>query len=258
MGLADLFKNLEDKFKPEPAVIKDNSEKIMFVGEIHGDLSTVNFIRENLGKYDKIICLGDYIDRGNQDIEVSEEIARLKLDNDNLVLLPGNHDACKDVSPKDWRDKLLRRFFSKGWDINDAYLKAFLAAPIAYRNTRYSVIALHGFIPVMKNGNYDIKTWKKANENLGSTEYQILWNDPELTGYGPGISERGDGIFVVSNKDTLAFMKRNRLKIIVRSHQPEINRIFNLEDRTVVNISSASYYGGKYVYVLPENKIIKI
>jgi predicted phosphodiesterase len=258
MDLAELFKNLEDKFKPELAVLKDNSEKIMFVGDIHGDLSTVRYIEENLGKYDKIICLGDYIDRGALDIEVSEEIARLKLDNDNLILLPGNHDACKEVYPKDWRDKLLRRFFSKGWDINDAYLKAFLAAPIAYRNTRYRVLALHGFIPVMKNNNYDIKTWNKANENLGSTEYQILWNDPELTGDCPGNNERGDGIFVVSNKDTLAFMKRNRLKIIVRSHKPEINRIFKLEDRIVVNIGSASYYGDKYVYLLPENKIKKI
>lgn len=281
--MINLFGELKEKFKLEPAVIEDNSKDILFIGDIHGDLDTIDTIKENLNEYDKIVCLGDYVDRGVQDTEVSQEIAKLKLKANNLVLLAGNHDACSEVSPRDWKDRLENKFgLKKAEEIENAYVRTFQEAPIAYINPRYKLLAIHGFIPLEKE-YWKVSEWEKVNstenkqrkidEKLSEkyfdaipahdrktpAEYQIIWNDPELTGHEPGRNERGYGIFIISNKDTSEFMKENNLDRIVRSHEPRINKIFKLEDKEIINIGSTKAYRTEPAsYVLPDAKIYPI
>jgi serine/threonine protein phosphatase 1 len=70
------------------------------VADIHGEydklmacLQAVNFDYE----YDRLIQLGDVVDRGPKSYEVVEELLKIK----NLVAIRGNHDAT-------WRDALLK------------------------------------------------------------------------------------------------------------------------------------------------------
>lgn len=304
MELINLFGELKEKFKLEPAVIEDNSKDILFIGDIHGDLDTIDTIKENLNQYDKIVCLGDYVDRGVQDTKVSQEIAKLKLENDNLILLAGNHDACFEISPRDWKDRLEDKFgLKKAEEIENAYVRTFQEAPIAYINPKYKLLAIHGFIPLEKE-YWSIKEWQKAKAEktleieLKEPAHQIVWNDPELTGqksWNRGVPDyafkkgydidgfyvgensqsaltekdweriifgnrRGSNTYVVPNELTLAFMQRNSLNTIIRSHQPQINDIFKLEKgKKIVNIGSTKAYRTQSAsYVLPDDKIYPI
>jgi len=249
--MVEIFTSLEDIFKTEPIIIEDDSKKIMFVGDIHGDTETLNYVEERIEQFDRIVFLGDYIDRGVDDIVASYRIAELKLENKRVILLTGNHD-CEEVWPRDWIDRLNSTFeFDEAKKISRAYLRAFQNAPIAYLNKHYGLLAVHGFIPKDK---HNIKEWEKA-------ENEVIWNDPNIIGgeFQDEDSEnkRGWGIYTIGKKTVLAFMNQNNLKRIVRSHQPKINKQYELGlGNEVINLGSSGYYKTRGFYVLPDDKIV--
>lgn len=73
--------------------------KTIVIGDIHGcydELKTLLFNLEVNGEYkketDKLIFLGDYIDRGKNSRLVIEFIRNLQKDNENVIALKGNHE----------------------------------------------------------------------------------------------------------------------------------------------------------------------
>ncbi|MDD5182221.1 MAG: metallophosphoesterase family protein [Candidatus Nanoarchaeia archaeon] len=249
--MVETFKKLEDMFKDEPTIVEDNSKKILFVGDVHGDILTMSYVSQKLYEFDKVVFLGDYIDRGIDDIEVSRQIAELKIENENVVLLAGNHD-CESIWPRDWIGRLNEAFGADdAKKISRTYMHAFQNAPIAYLNRQYKILGVHGFIPKDK---HNIQNWEKS-------EYAVLWNDPNVIGgkflEEDSRSERGDKCYRIGEKTVLDFMRQNNLNKIVRSHEPRTNAKFLLEHgKVVINIGSSSYYKTRGFYVLPADKIV--
>lgn len=247
-------------FKKEPAVVKDNLEKLLFIGDIHGDLDTVNIVKSGLDKYEKVIFLGDYVHRGPQEIEVAKEITNLKLKNkEKIILLPGNHET--DTVIGSLERSLINSGIPNPIKTYTAYLDAFENAPIAYYNSKYKLLAIHGFIPLGIGQNF--KKWKKIvdEKNLGinSASYQILWNDPYLSSNTTYKNFRGEGIKDVGKIDTLNFMNKNNIDIIIRAHEPypEIVGIKRIDGKFVVTLGSCKpVYDIRKFYVLPEGKIV--
>jgi serine/threonine protein phosphatase 1 len=71
------------------------SGKIFAIGDIHGSFHKLEKLLEKLPiekEKDKLIFMGDYINRGNQVKEVLNFIAKLKDDDYNLIPLMGNHE----------------------------------------------------------------------------------------------------------------------------------------------------------------------
>jgi protein phosphatase len=242
-----LIKKMKEKFDAEPAVIYDDANKLLFVGDVHGDLDTIEYVKKAVENYDRVIFLGDFVDRGEKQVEVVEEIARLKIESEKIVLLAGNHDAYIDVWPRDFPQKLKENF--NNWSkIEHAYVLAFQSAPIAYLNKKHKLLAVHGCIPIEEK-YWDLNLWKKVKDNR--IAYQILWNDPEITFAG----WRGPGTWMVPNEKLVNFLEQNDLKALIRSHQPRINEVFNLDDKKLVNIGSSYVYGIKAVLEMPGFKL---
>lgn len=69
---------------------------IFVVPDIHGEyeklLKLMNRIHKERKPEDRIVFLGDYIDRGMKSKEVINYIFDLKLNDDNVITLLGNHD----------------------------------------------------------------------------------------------------------------------------------------------------------------------
>ena len=68
--------------------------KTIIIGDIHGCIEELKELL-TLVKYkedDKLILLGDYIDRGPSSLKVLEYLKELKENNSNVYLLLGNHD----------------------------------------------------------------------------------------------------------------------------------------------------------------------
>ena len=72
------------------------SKRLFAIGDIHGCFDSLKELVENkiqLQKNDKLILLGDYIDRGDKSKEVVDFIIKLQEEGYDLVPLLGNHEA---------------------------------------------------------------------------------------------------------------------------------------------------------------------
>lgn len=91
-----LLPKIDSIFEPEPAVLRIDTEPIMLIGDIHGDLQALNFLirmREGIN-CKNILFLGDYVDRGLQGTEVLLRLFQLKIeDPEHVFLLRGNHES---------------------------------------------------------------------------------------------------------------------------------------------------------------------
>lgn len=71
-------------------------KRLLAIGDIHGCFNTFRVLLEQkikIQKGDKIILLGDYIDRGDQSKEVFDYIINLNVNGYDVVTLMGNHEA---------------------------------------------------------------------------------------------------------------------------------------------------------------------
>jgi serine/threonine protein phosphatase 1 len=71
-------------------------KRLFAIGDIHGCYEPLRELIEHkieIKKTDKLILLGDYIDRGNQSREVIDYIVELKKKDFDIVALIGNHES---------------------------------------------------------------------------------------------------------------------------------------------------------------------
>ncbi|TAJ09429.1 serine/threonine protein phosphatase [Marinilabiliaceae bacterium JC017] len=91
--------------------------RLLAIGDIHGCFKPFRIMVEEeirLSKTDKLILLGDYIDRGQQSKEVVDYIMRLMGDGYDIVALRGNHE---DMFLKG----LVEDYYLFNWLMNGGY-----------------------------------------------------------------------------------------------------------------------------------------
>ncbi|MFN3268297.1 MAG: metallophosphoesterase family protein [Zestosphaera sp.] len=214
-----------------PIVTKESGKTFFIVGDIHGDLETlkriltklnINLVRDGLVE---LVFLGDYVDRGSHQLECL--LAALLLKNefpDSVTLLRGNHEPPPHLipSPHDFPQVLKTTYgYVKGAELYRDFMELFSNMPLVLY-VRNSFIALHGGLPTL-NYNTEITL---AEYFLGSNDYErtklleeILWNDPVDLNIGRIPSPRGAG-YLFGVPVTQWFLKRFRVKLVVRGHEP--------------------------------------
>ncbi|KAA2301020.1 serine/threonine protein phosphatase, partial [Clostridioides difficile] len=68
--------------------------RTIMISDIHGYIDPFNQLLDDINynsKYDQLILLGDYVDRGPNSKEVVKEVIRLVKEN-HAIALRGNHD----------------------------------------------------------------------------------------------------------------------------------------------------------------------
>ncbi|GAI58234.1 unnamed protein product, partial [marine sediment metagenome] len=146
--------------------IKD-AKKVIFVGDTHGDLeASQKVIKDYLKSGNKIVFLGDYVDRGPKSKENLDFLLEAKVKNPKQIyLLQGNHEGHHIVkfSPADFWESLNKTEYK----IYSSIVEKFPLTAVTD-----DIIALHGVLP-------DVKNLTEINKiNLGSKEWrQITWGD---------------------------------------------------------------------------------
>ena len=72
------------------------SERLLAIGDIHGCMDPFRELVEKkirIRKSDRIVLLGDYIDRGYQSREVIDYIIDLQKQGFDIIPLMGNHES---------------------------------------------------------------------------------------------------------------------------------------------------------------------
>jgi len=241
------FEKIKELFKKEPKLIEiKKAKKIIFVGDIHGDLeASQKVIKDYLKKENKIVFLGDYVDRGPYSQENLDFLLETKLKNPNQIyLLQGNHEGhhILKFSPAEFWESLPEVDYKKYISIVEKFPLVVIAK---------DVIALHGVPP-------DVKSLEEINQiKIGGNMWrQITWGDfseekGEYLGTYPftGRPQFGKDYF-------FKLMKRFHKKVLIRSHQPDAP-LFMFDDRCLTIFTSSAYARERTITIADLKKEIK-
>jgi predicted phosphodiesterase len=223
-----------------------NAKRVIFVGDTHGDLEASRKVIKNyLKEGNKIVFLGDYVDRG----PLSKENLDFLLDQrkkypNQIYLLQGNHEGHRILkfSPAEFWEGLANEEYQKYSQIVESFPLA-----VVVRN----IIALHGALPKIERLE-DFEKIKIGDENW----LRICWgdfsNEPgEELGIDPftGRPQFGRNYF-------FRLMEKFQKKVLIRSHDPKAS-LSMFDDRCLTIFTSSAYKVERIIAVLDFQKQIK-
>jgi len=208
-------------------VVLPRRGRLVVVGDLHGDLSSLQLILERSGfledmeasKPTSIVFLGDYVDRGVESPETLYCVLKLKLKfRSHVILLRGNHEGPEDLPcyPHDFPSYLVAKYGPRAATVYKSARAVFDSMYLACV-VEGGYLMLHGGIPIQARSLDDIAAAEKTHPEKRFLE-EILWNDPidEPRNYP---SPRGAG-FLFGVHVTKAFLEGNGLKTLIRAHEP--------------------------------------
>lgn len=259
------------KVMKEDAMSINIDGDVIVVGDTHSDVGAaafglekfINAIKE--GKKVSLLCLGDYVDRGNQapggpnGIKNVMLLFKLKtLFPDKVVLLRGNHedncmgeyygflDECKKIYGMNEGEFTLdqpKMVFDK---INETFNYLSLVAVLNKK-----VVCVHGgLFPEWKSLSQINELQKpfSADDCFGKNllTNSILWGDPSNDVKNWDINEaRGGDSYLFGEEAVNEFFQTNDLECLIRAHEMAPNGVgypFGEENKSVITVFSAPNY----------------
>jgi len=198
--------------------ITSSSGQLVVIGDIHGDYDAIGSILAGPApaalERGALVFLGDYVDRGPDQVEALAVVLSLKLEYpQSVVVLRGNHEPPPWLMPvpHDYPDVLASRFGDRSAALHGLSMDLFQRLPHAAVSGN-GVFMVHGGPPSEPRRLDEIE--RPGREDLED----MLWGDPTpLPGSAP--SPRGAG-HLYGPDVTARFLSENGLSAIVRSHEP--------------------------------------
>jgi len=240
----EILVSLSDVLKSEEKFLELKDANAVFIGDIHGDFSTLKRILKEVHGHGTLIVLGDYVDRGPQQIEVLLTLALLKLSEPkDVILLRGNHEPPEGLMPypHDFPE-VLRGLYGYEWGEKLYRLSFLVFQHMPYTVKIGSFLALHGGLPVYAE-------FKKVPDP--DLLEEVLWNDPIEAEEEAFPSPRGAG-YLFGPSITMKWAKKLGFKRLVRGHEPCNGYRFNHDGMVVTLFSRLGppYYNSKAAVAL--------
>lgn len=210
-----------------------NFENLVIVSDLHGDsnslfriLSEIDYEQFLSNPMNKLVFLGDYVDRGSDSISIMYSICHLKSTYpDSVVLMRGNHEAPAEFpfSPHDFPYEIEDRFGNSWKEIYGKLLAMFTELTLATLVER-KLLLVHGGLPtedtVPANFRESIALAQKNHVKSRVFE-ELLWNDPRQIDdiQSQERSRRGFGWYF-GPEMTRKWLQASGAKVIVRGHEP--------------------------------------
>ncbi len=255
---------IESLLKSENQLLSVEGDRIVVVGDLHGDYTS---LRSILSRYRppewKILFLGDYVDRGEYQIETLTRVLMLKLEYpEHVYMLRGNHESPFMNLEYGFIYELQSKLEDKSYLIYMTILKS------VYCNLPYAalvnneIFAVHGGLARGLSKPEEVKQVPKCDEQpKDPIAFQLLWNDPsdDVQGFVPnylrgGCLEGGICIYLWGPDITEEFLTRNSLKTIIRAHEYTSRGYKWNHNQKVLTIFSSK--AGPYSFVEPKIAII--
>jgi serine/threonine-protein phosphatase PP1 catalytic subunit len=234
-------------FSKEPNVLNLDAPIYLF-GDIHGQFQDlIRFLRiTGLPPKKKILFMGDYVDRGNNSIEVVALIFAMKiLYPKHVYVLRGNHE-CSNVNMnygfyQECKDRFsdVLETDNPFYSINNALMSLPLTAIIGGR-----IFCVHGGLsPNLKfvSDINKINRFQKIPDK--GLLADLLWSDPKSTDKDWVLNDRGISYYY-NEKAIDKFLMDNNLDLICRAHQMVVDGYHFFNNNRLVTIFSAPNYCG--------------
>ena len=238
--LVDMFR---DFYKPQQNIVKIPDERLVFIGDLHGDIGSAKRVQEYLenAKDYTFVFLGDYVDRGPAQIETMNLVMALALQYPKRVLLlRGNHESKDTCSYYGFYTEVTRNYSDA---VFKTYLEAFKVLPLAAMSED-GVYACHGGVP---RGVTDIQQIEEIDRFTVNFENQIalemMWNDPKDAEFEFSHSVRGGGIRFFGSLAFERFIKTLGIRIFFRAHEVFPDGIQSFFNGRLYSVFSTSYGG---------------
>eukprot|EP01064_Diplonema_japonicum_P031607 TRINITY_DN570_c3_g1_i1.p1 TRINITY_DN570_c3_g1~~TRINITY_DN570_c3_g1_i1.p1 ORF type:complete len:1020 (+),score=111.06 TRINITY_DN570_c3_g1_i1:71-3130(+) len=235
------------------------------VGDLHGQLADLLRILREFGLPDKnrhYVFNGDFVDRGPKGCEVSCLILTLLLAYPEQVFMNrGNHEDEPMCENYEFMEEVLNKYSSTNYQ---RFLRVFRAIPLC-TIVHDEVFVVHGGVPRDPvtlgeinscNRFRDIPMVSNKAETYTTIDKRMIadmtWSDPveddPFEGFPKGKTymhnmDRGNGIWY-KKEHTESFLRRNALRLLIRSHEAPDPGFALHHDSMAVTIFSASYYAG--------------
>ena len=207
-------------FQNEPNILYLEAPINIF-GDIHGQFSDlIHFLEmSGLPPINKFLFMGDYVDRGNNSIEVCMLLFALKLMYpSSIYLLRGNHE-CPEVNKLyGLLGECETRFGKEAKIVFNKINQVLCSLPLcAIINQK--IFCVHGGISPHLNKIADIQSINRfCTIPDGGLLCDLMWADPSNSTDIWGINSRG--VSCTYNPEAITtFLKNNKLQLICRAHQ---------------------------------------
>lgn len=223
----------------EPTMIEVEGGEVMVIGDTHGDYETTR--RALISTAPLKIFLGDYVDRGPQQLENIVNLMRRKVDEPrSLILLRGNHESRSMNLYYGFYDQVRRKMGPAAYGLFSGFFAHLPLAALV--NRRY--LLLHGGVPEGVRSASEISRIERGEEDVTNpVALQVLWNDPstDIEYFGP--SPRGAGARTFGRAALRDFLDRSGASLLIRSHEPVLNGYEFLFGGRLLTVFSCRYYG---------------
>jgi len=220
--ILNLLERIKPILKEEPSLLRIKVKKAVFIGDTHGDFESAKYVFDKFyHKGHVLVFLGDYVDRGPQQLRNISFLLEKKAESPSrVILLRGNHEIQELNRVYGFLEELLELY-----DEKDAYLiwnkfnEVFSYMPYGCLvNGR--ILAVHGGLPSKLTKLKQINEIKKGETDpADDIAIQLLWNDPseDVREFAP--SPRGKNIMQFGRRPLERFMRKNGISLIIRSHE---------------------------------------
>ena len=229
------------------------SAVITIVGDIHGDAETFHRILAESGDSDLRVFLGDYVDRGTAEGQVTVIYTLMKryLEGEPLVILRGNHEPLRSLVPypHDF-PKALRSLYGEGAGrAYDLLSRVWDLLPYALI-IEDKLLCMHGGPPTIRLGD-SFERYLGIEDPDDAILEEILWNDPTEDDVVRLPNPRGAGS-LWDRKVTRIALEKTGADMIIRGHEAAMRGYkWNHEGRVLTLFSrlGAPYYNETAAYL---------
>ena len=234
---------INDLYRESPNVATISFPNIIFIGDLHGELRSVLSVQQYIHKYNghAFVFLGDYADRGPEQIETFNLTMALTLAHpDRVLMLRGNHES-EEIAERYGFYNAVTRTFS--FDVFKYYSGVFEVLPIAaYRKD--SLFACHGGVPEDVSSIDEIQARNRRNPNFpDDIIFQMVWNDPREGRFRFIPNSRSSRARYYGQEAFDTFMESIEARVMFRGHEVVPEGFWTFFQGRLVSVFSASYNG---------------